>query len=41
MRTSALERFEIAHCASAYLALYEELKAARSGLAQSLGAANN
>jgi glycosyltransferase involved in cell wall biosynthesis len=41
IRGSALEPFEIAHCASAYLALYEELRMARSGLSKCLTAANS
>jgi glycosyltransferase involved in cell wall biosynthesis len=41
IRGSALDRFEIANCASAYLALYEELRIARLGLSKCLSAANS
>jgi glycosyltransferase involved in cell wall biosynthesis len=41
MRGPALEPFEIAHCASAYLALFEELRMARSGISKCLPAANS
>jgi glycosyltransferase involved in cell wall biosynthesis len=41
IRGSALERFEIANCASAYLALYEELRIARSGSSKCLTAASS
>jgi glycosyltransferase involved in cell wall biosynthesis len=40
IRGSALERFEIANCASAYLALYEELRIARCRSSKCFSAAN-
>ena len=41
IRGSALEPFEIANCAKAYLALYAELRMARSGLSKCLTAARS
>jgi glycosyltransferase involved in cell wall biosynthesis len=41
MRGPALESFEIARCASAYLALYKELRMVRSGMSKSLTAAKS
>jgi glycosyltransferase involved in cell wall biosynthesis len=41
MRGPALEPFEIARCARAYLALYQELRMARSGASKCLTTANS
>jgi glycosyltransferase involved in cell wall biosynthesis len=41
LRGPALEPFDIAHCASAYLALYQELRTARSGPTKCLTTANS